>query len=65
MGNTDPPKTEHRNLKRWATRPHRFWWVRVAHLFSFLFCVFGGVCVAHLFSFLFCIFWWGPCWSSF
>jgi hypothetical protein len=29
-----------------------FWCVRVAHLFSFLCCVFGGVRVAHLFSFL-------------
>ena len=30
--------------------------VRVAHLFSFLCCVFGGVCVTHLFSFLCCVF---------
>jgi hypothetical protein len=49
-----------------------FWWIRVAHLFSFLCCVFGrsvlliflvfcvvflvGVRVAHLFSFLCCVF---------
>ena len=33
-----------------------FWWVCVAHLFSFLCCVFGGVRVAHLFSFLCCVF---------
>jgi hypothetical protein len=27
----------------------------VAHRFSFLYCVFGGVCVAHRFSFLCCV----------
>jgi hypothetical protein len=29
-------------------------WVPVAHLFSFLCCVFGGIHVAHLFSFVLC-----------
>ena len=29
--------------------------VCVAHRFSFLCCVFGGVCVAHRFSFLYCV----------
>jgi hypothetical protein len=32
--------------------------VCVAHRFSFLCCVFGGVRVAHLFSFLCCVFGW-------
>jgi hypothetical protein len=31
--------------------------IRVAHLFSFLCCVFCGVHVAHLFSFLCCGIW--------
>jgi ABC-type Fe3+ transport system permease subunit len=79
MSNTNPPKTQHRKLKRRATQTpsktqHRKLkrWVRVAHLFIFLCCVFGGfvlliflvfcflffwwIRVAHLFSFLCCVF---------
>jgi hypothetical protein len=33
-----------------------FWWIRVAHRFRLLCCVFGGVRVVHLFSFLCCVF---------